>query len=63
LRHDSDGLALRIQDDGKGMAPTTSNGGHGLASMRPGSEVLGGEIAVVSQAGRGTTITLQVRAK
>jgi signal transduction histidine kinase len=63
LKYGSDGLVLRIQDYGKGMATTTSTGGHGLASMRARAEVLGGEITVASQPGQGTTIALHVPAK
>jgi signal transduction histidine kinase len=58
LRHYRDGLVLRIQDDGKGMA--AANGGHGLASMRARATGLGGDIAIASQPAQGTTITLRI---
>jgi signal transduction histidine kinase len=60
LRHDRDGLVLRIQDDGKGMAVAAANGGHGLASMRSRATGLGGDIAIASQLALGTTITLRI---
>lgn len=60
LVRDRAGLALRVYDDGKGLATPASNGGHGLASMRSRAGLLGGDIAVASQPDQGTLITLRV---
>jgi two-component sensor histidine kinase len=63
LARDRDGLVLRIQDDGKGLATAAaaaSGGGHGLPSMQARAGMLGGDIAIASRPGQGTSITLRV---
>jgi signal transduction histidine kinase len=61
LAREGDGLVLRIQDDGKGLpAAATSGDGHGLLSMQARAGMLGGDIAIASEPGQGTSITLRV---
>ena len=55
-----DHLMLRLADNGKGFDTTLESEGHGLLSMRERSRALGGELEIVSTAGRGTTTTLRV---
>jgi signal transduction histidine kinase len=55
-------LTLTARDDGKGFDTSAEFAGHlGLRSMRERVERLGGEIAVVSEPGSGTEITVRVR--
>jgi len=63
LRRRPGGLALRIDDDGVGLAPRrldqAPSGGHiGFASMSERVRAVGGEVDVDSRPGRGTTITV-----
>ena len=57
LEHD--GLVLRLSDNGKGLPPGTCDG-HGLANMQARAKSLGGQVAVASETGQGTNITLRV---
>ena len=50
-------LLLTIADSGRGFdATVTTMGGVGLASMRERVHLIGGELTVTSDPGRGTTI-------
>ena len=52
---------LVITDDGAGFDVAQAGGGHvGLASMRERVEALGGELTLVSGAGKGTRIEAAV---
>jgi signal transduction histidine kinase/ligand-binding sensor domain-containing protein len=56
-------LMLRLADNGKGFdTGSVSNGygGNGLASMSQRAAARGGTLAIVSQRGEGTTLTLKV---
>jgi ligand-binding sensor domain-containing protein/signal transduction histidine kinase len=57
LEHDE--LVLRLSDNGKGLPPGTCDG-HGLANMQARAKSLGGQVAVASETGQGTSITLRV---
>ena len=57
---DEDKLELTISDNGKGFDTSAESDGHGLSSMRDRAASLGAEIGIVSEPGRGTTITLNV---
>jgi two-component system sensor histidine kinase UhpB len=48
---------LRISDDGRGL-PARRNGGHGLTGMHERALLVGGQLAIHSEEGAGTTITL-----
>ncbi len=54
-----DELVLRVADDGVGFDPR-GNGGFGLTGMRERAELLGGQLAIDSAPGRGTTVALRV---
>ncbi|HNQ27980.1 MAG TPA: histidine kinase, partial [Aquaticitalea sp.] len=49
-----------VQDDGKGFVETEVEAGNGLLNMRKRAEELGGELILLSEAGKGTTITFNV---
>jgi PAS domain S-box-containing protein len=54
------GLVLRVSDNGRGFEAAAGGDGHGLRSMRERTEALGGNLEVVSQAGRGTLLTFTI---
>jgi len=54
-------LRMKITDGGKGFDPVRASKGLGLASMRERVRMIGGELAIVSAPGRGTTLVAQVR--
>jgi len=54
---DEHAIALSIQDDGAGFAPSPRRG-HGLANMRARATALGGHLAIESAPGRGTRVIL-----
>jgi two-component system sensor histidine kinase UhpB len=60
--HDND-LFLSITDNGKGITPEEKRAQHslGLAGMRERAHIAGGEISIISQAGKGTTVAVRVR--
>jgi signal transduction histidine kinase/ligand-binding sensor domain-containing protein len=60
LRVDREGLALTVQDDGRGFDPGQKSEGHGLEGMQRRAAGLGGELELASQPGSGTRITLRV---
>lgn len=49
-----------VQDDGKGFVETEVEAGNGLLNMRKRAEELGGELVLLSEADKGTTITFNV---
>lgn len=53
-------LYLRIHDDGRGFDPSASSGGLGLLGIRERVGMLGGEFAVKSAPGQGTTLLVKV---
>jgi signal transduction histidine kinase len=57
-------LRLRVQDDGRGFAspetPAASDGHFGLLGMAERAKRLGGTLAIESQPGHGTTITVEI---
>jgi ligand-binding sensor domain-containing protein/signal transduction histidine kinase len=52
-------LVLRVADDGCGFDPAHAPGGHGLHSLQRRAAEVHGHLVIESQAGRGTTITLE----
>ncbi|MGB8647372.1 MAG: sensor histidine kinase [Anaerolineae bacterium] len=52
-------LKLMIQDDGVGL-PRSLVAGYGLRNMRDRARMLGGQVAVTSTEGKGTTVTLDI---
>ncbi len=68
LAADDGRLAVRIQDNGKGIQPHTVTGrdqhvGLGLQGMRERSQLLGGTVDIKSEPGEGTTIFASVPAE
>lgn len=53
-------LLLKLKDDGKGFDVKEASDGTGLASMRKRAASLDGNLEVVSNNGKGTTVTLRV---
>jgi len=51
-------LQITIKDDGTGFDESEIKAGNGLYNMRKRAEELGGKLEVLSQAGKGTTVTL-----
>lgn len=60
LRSTSDGVLLRIADDGKGFVPADQDQsvGHGLANMQARADELDGSFTIHSEPGKGTTLKL-----
>jgi PAS domain S-box-containing protein len=57
IARQSDGVRVRVQDDGHGFDPAAVPDGHlGLAGMRARAERLGGSFSVVSDIGHGTVV-------
>jgi PAS domain S-box-containing protein len=59
LRMDGDDLVAEVSDDGGGVGPEATPG-VGMGSMRERAALLGGEIEIESEAGRGTSVELRV---
>jgi signal transduction histidine kinase len=53
-------VTLVIKDDGRGFDPTGTFYGNGLKNMQARASQLGGEVAVTSSPGSGTTIQLKI---
>jgi len=51
---------LRIEDNGRGFDVAAVTAGNGLANLRHRAEVIGGELHVTSEPGKGTRIALEV---
>lgn len=62
LRSHPDGLTFSVQDDGRGFDPgdRASSGHFGLVGMRERAELSGGRLAIESQPGKGTTVSLVI---
>lgn len=59
-RREDGGVSLDVADDGRGFAFDESEGGLGIAGMRERALLIGGELAIESRPGRGTTVHLSV---
>lgn len=57
LEHDRE-VSVTVRDDGSGFDPEAMTDGFGLTGMRERATLLGGELAVDSAPGAGTTITV-----
>jgi PAS domain S-box-containing protein len=59
-----DRTELRVKDDGQGFAPSPSKGqGLGLHAMKYRADVIGAELHIESESGKGTCITCTMRNK
>jgi two-component system sensor histidine kinase UhpB len=59
-RREDGGVELKVADDGRGFAFDESERGLGIAGMRERALLVGGELAIESRPGRGTTVHLTV---
>lgn len=55
-----DRITLVVEDNGRGFDAAQEWDGHGMVSMRQRTEELGGSLEVVSNEGKGTTVTLRI---
>ena len=63
LAREGDLVVLEIEDDGRGFTPSEAGGdGRGLTGMRERTELLGGSLRVVSEAGAGTRVRAELPA-
>jgi signal transduction histidine kinase len=64
LNYGGEHTVLTVSDDGKGMTPDSHTGGshygHGIANMQERARMLGGDLAVESNAGRGLRLKLTI---
>jgi two-component system NarL family sensor kinase len=62
LRRDGEAIRLEVSDDGCGCDPASASdqGGLGLIFMRERAEMMGGSFEMVSGAGRGTVLRVEV---
>jgi signal transduction histidine kinase len=60
LSYLDDGVRLEVTDDGTGFSPGLVSGGFGLRGMRARVNEIGGDLAVRSAPGAGTTVTARV---
>jgi signal transduction histidine kinase len=68
IRYDREQFRLRVRDDGRGIDPGVLGGqeieGHfGLRGMRERATLIGGKVAVWSDAGAGTEVELSIPAR
>ncbi len=63
LDFSDDALEMRLVDDGKGFDTTLQpeDGHYGMQGMRERVNKIGGQLAIASQPGRGTRVTVRVR--
>jgi signal transduction histidine kinase len=55
-------VALRVRDNGRGFSPDDPRkpGSFGLMGLRERAYLLGGEVNIASEPGRGTTIEVRI---
>lgn len=64
IAEDNGGLLLTVHDDGRGFSPgevdVTTRAGAGLGGMKERAKLVGGELAIDSAPGAGTTVALRL---
>lgn len=60
LERKAGGIALQVQDNGRGFVPGSTRTGLGLNNMRNRAEVFGGSVAIHSAPGAGCTVQVQI---
>ncbi|GAA1371225.1 hypothetical protein GCM10009638_01840 [Luteococcus sanguinis] len=67
LHRTGGGVRFLVTDDGRGFVPgastVSSDGGYGLHTMRERTEMVGGELSVESEPGRGTRVVIDLPSK
>lgn len=53
-------LILQVKDNGTGFDVKTADGGNGLGNMQKRADALRGKLSIQSEAGKGTTVLLNV---
>ncbi len=53
-------LVAEVADDGRGFDPASTNGGVGIEGMRERASLLGGDMVVCSETGKGTWVRVRV---
>jgi signal transduction histidine kinase len=61
LARDDDGLSFDVEDDGIGFDAATTQSGTGLQNMRDRLAAFGGDVAITSTPGGGTTVSGRLR--
>jgi signal transduction histidine kinase len=61
LARDDDALSFRVEDDGVGFDATEMQSGTGLQNMRDRLAAFGGDVAITSTPGAGTTVSGRLR--
>jgi signal transduction histidine kinase len=61
LARDDDGLAFHVEDDGIGFDAAKAQSGTGLQNMRDRLAAFGGDVAITSTPGAGTTVSGRLR--
>ena len=56
-------LEVHVRDDGRGFGGWPEREGYGLRNMRDRAQLIGGRLAITSEPGQGTAITLSVPCK
>jgi signal transduction histidine kinase len=60
LRYDGRAMRVSISDNGAGDVPAQGQVGRGLRNMRERAELLGAQLDITSEIGKGTTVTLEM---
>jgi signal transduction histidine kinase len=63
IHEDATAVHLSVRDDGRGFDPHAEHAGFGLLGMRERVELLGGELAVESVSGEGTSVRARIPAQ
>jgi two-component system, LuxR family, sensor kinase FixL len=57
---EADSIVMEVADDGRGFDPASANGGVGIVGMRERTSLLGGEMVICSEPGKGTSVRVRV---
>jgi two-component system, NarL family, sensor histidine kinase UhpB len=60
LHQDRERTVLTVRDDGRGLSPGALPSAHGIRGMRERAMLIGAQIGIASEPGRGTEITLSI---
>lgn len=61
VKRENDKIAVRIRDNGKGFDVGRNPGGIGLQNLRSRSKMINAELAIKSEKGKGTTVTITIK--